>query len=663
MSVLFIDFETRSEVDLRACGSHVYANDSSTDFICMGYAFDDEEVQLWRPGETTLDRVMEHVKSGKEVVGHNVAGFEILLWNSVGRKKYSWPELKIEQVNCTMARAYAQGLPGSLEKAAAAIGIEEQKDMKGNRVMLQLSQPKAYVGNTPIWYDEKEHAKKYEAVYEYCKKDVSVERELHKRLMQLSGFERKVFELDYRINSRGIGLDEKAAKAATAVVEKEKDRLQKEIFRLTKGAVSTYNSPAQIRDWIQFQGFEVPALVKADVVELLARPDLPKQIREVLELRQMAAKTSVAKVDSMLNSVSTDGRIRGVFQYHGTTTGRWAGRRIQPQNFPRPKLSQTEIDEVFSLLKNMKHREELQVRETISVLYGNPLEVISDCLRGFLVPKEGNVFIGCDFSAIEARVLAWLAGEDFKLKLFESGEDPYKHTAAAIFSKSPSMITKQERNIGKVADLALGYQGGSAAFLRMGKVYGVDVSGPEADNIKVAWRTKHKKIVDFWEHLDDAAMAAVRNPGTAFATGYHKNIVFKKSGSFLWCRLPSKRVLCYPYPKIEIVETPWGGLRDSVVYLSEDALTKKFVRHKAYGGLWAENITQAVARDLLVEAMFRLEAAQYPIVMHVHDEVVCEIKLGSGSLEDVERIAAIAPEWAQGLPLKGEGFVGKRYQK
>lgn len=681
MTHLHIDFETRSTVELKTAGADVYARHPTTDPWCLGWALGDDDVKLWKREDGELpNAVRSHVCHGGIVLAHN-APFELAIWNNVMTTRYDWPTLDPEQVRCTMAMSYAMGLPGALEEVAAAVGLNMQKDAVGHRIMLQLAKPrKVEPDGTIVWWDNQE---KLDRLYEYCKQDVRTERELAKRVLPLSDKEQRVWQLDYRINQRGIAVDVPTAIRALEVVEAEGRRLNEKMREVTNGAVSTCNAVGQLGDWIRTQGVEMDGVAKADVIDALAEEDLPESVRKALVIRQEAGKASTAKLKAMIRGACEDGRMRSLFQYHGASTGRWAGRRVQKHNLPRPKIKQAEIEDMFDLL-GKDDLTAFDKADWIFLLHGNPLQILSDCIRGFFTSAPGKDLIAGDFVNIEGRCLAWEAGENWKLRAFQDfdkgvGPDIYKLTYARSFGVPVEDVSSEHRQIGKVEELALGYQGGVGAFQSMAKAYNLIVSDERADEIKVAWRNQHPAVVRYWYALEEAALNAVRNPGLQTYAGPddHRQIAFKKKGSFLWLRLPSGRALCYPYPRIEEIDTPWGDLKDAVTYMTVIDPTKKskvisdpyahrsWQRVSTYGGKLAENVTQAIARDLLAEALLRLDEQGLPIVSHVHDEVVGEVRDGlpSSVEQAMWRIMAEPPEWAAGLPVAVEGWRGKRYRK
>lgn len=702
MDILHGDFETRSACDLKKCGADVYARHPSTDILCFGYAFNDEPVSVLRVGEPLPIRIIDHIQRGGILKGQNVP-FEWLIWNYVCVPKYGWPHLPPEQVLCVMAQSYAMSLPGALENTAPALGIKKEKDMAGNRIMIQLSKPRDFAKNgNPIFYLDFEVPEKFESTYNYCAMDVEVEREVCKNTIPLSPKERGIWLLDHKINQRGVMVDIPAIKAALKLVDEAEVKMNEEMSSLTDGMVGTCSATGALTKWLNSLmpgGVEIESVAKAEVTELLEREDLPDICRQALELRQKAGKTSTRKLEAMLHSAGPDSRVRGLFQYHGAATGRWAGRRIQPQNFPRNKImKQVDIDQ---FLENLP--EGVSAAE-IELYYGPVLSVVSESLRGFLIAKPGHKLVAVDLAAIEGRVLMWLAGEETALHIYATTGKMYEFAAASIYRVPMEEITKGDprRQIGKVAELALGYQGGKGAFQSMAANYEVEVTDEEAEAIKNAWRAAHPMTVKYWANLEDAAIKAVRNKGHEFKAGAPgREVVYKVNGSFLWCKLPSGRVLCYPYPELhqqvwgtfenkrggiskktftgpterEAVEAAYaygkkmewsvkdvGRGNDSLTYKAEHE--KKWLRHSLYGGLLSENNTQAVARDVLVDCvLLRAEALGYATVMHVHDEGVFEVPENFGSAKELEKVVSVPPEWAKDLPLAAEGWEAKRYRK
>lgn len=711
---IHIDFETRSAVNLKKSSTYDYARDPSTDAWCMAYAVADGEVKIWKMGQPFPEGLAWALKANDTYfVAHN-AQFELTIWNELMVKRHGWPPLPAERTYCTMAMAYAMSLPASLENAASALNMTERKNLDGRRLMMKMAVPKATLPDgTHLWHDD---AASLAILYDYCKQDVTVERELEKRMVPLRGRERDVWLLDQTINNRGVYVDVPTIKKALETIETEKDRLDIAMRIATSGYVQSVRDVSNLTAFVEIvTGKPCDSADKATVRELLAT-DLPKDVREALELRKEGAKSSTAKLQAMLEGASSDNRVRQIFQYHGAGTGRWAGRRMQPQNMPRPDMSQQEIELAIQNIGDP---------EMLTLLFDKPpLTILSNCLRSMIKAAPGNMLISADYANIEGRMLAWLAGQDDKLDLFRAydegtGEDLYKITAGSILDKPAKDVTKLERQeIGKVSELALGFGGGVGAFNNMAAAYGVNIATAyepvtkgateeqlrkarvlykgyltrnkliidsddimrtfiTADLIKQKWRATYSAIAAYWLALEDAAMQALRCPGEMFAAGPrdHREVRFKKSGSFLQCRLPSGRHLIYPFAKIEMLKPIWSEeddetLRPTITYMGVDSKTRSWKTQKAYGGMLAENVTQAAARDVLVDGMFAAEAAGYPVVMHVHDEIVAEINGTFDSEQQkkdlvklFEKIITCTGDWADGCPIVAEGWIGERYRK
>lgn len=712
MTVLHLDLETRSTVDLTKTGVYRYAEDPTTDVWCACYAFDDDPVELWTPAQPTPPSVRSHVQAGGRVYAHNAA-FERIMWRGVLAPRYGWPEPDLEQWRCTMAMALAMGLPGKLEHAAPAAGLDVRKDAAGHRLMLQMCKPRnPRKKETPeglLWWEDEERREK---LYAYCRQDVVVERMLEKRLMALSKKEQDVWFLDQRINDRGIAVDRDLAEAAKIIVRAEEDRLDRALSEATGGAVIGIHNTKMLAEWLRSEGLDVDSVNKAAVGELLARGDLAPHIRVALELRKEGGKTSVAKIDALLKGAGADDRLRGTLQFCAAHTRRWGGRLFQPQNILRPL-----IKDVDFAIEAIKFRDP----EFMAMVYDNPLDAVSSCTRGMLVARRGRKVHAGDFANIEGRKTAWFAGERWKLDAFRAfdrgdGPDLYLLTASDICGEPVEKITEDQRQaIGKVPELALGFGGGVGAFVTMAKTYGVDIaayfdilvektgrldraenaydergrgSGIDreawiaAEMVKLAWRAKHPKIVNFWRHIEDAVRAALASPGSVETCG---RVAFRKSGSFLWCKLPSGGVICYPYARIDdwltirkgkkIKTLPrhvyeaenWSSWdvvkieKSRIVYQTTDPETRQFGWTSTYGGKLTENVVQASARDVLADAMIRLDEANFDIVMTVHDEVVVE-----DDADDLDLFLALMserPRWSPDLPIAVKGYSADRYRK
>ena len=687
--ILHVDFETRSSIDLKKTGVHVYAKHYTTDVCCAAFAFDDGPVKVWLPGQPVPRDLIEHIEAEGEVWAHNAA-FEIEIANEVCVKKHGWPYLYPEQCICTMAMAYAMGLPGSLEGCAAALGIQEQKDLSGHRLMIQMCQPRDVKPDGQIvWWDEPE---KIQRLVEYCVQDVKVERMAGRRMARLSPYERRVWVLDQKINARGIAVDVPAVTKALQLVELEKGRLNARMREITDNQVATCTATVQIKNYLEMFGVNAESIDKPSVIEHLSSSTLHKKAREVLELRSDSAKAAASKFEPMLTGAGADARVRGCYQYSGANTRRWSGRRIQLQNLKRPTFKHHTIEKIIESVSSGMSAED------IAILYGPPLTILGECTRASLTAGPGKELVACDLNAIEARVVAWLAGQASVLDVFRSGKDIYIAQAKDIFGREVSKDS-YERQVGKTAILAFGYQGGVGSMQTMCKAYNVkmapafdalwvraegwqkesaeknfktngkkfEISREEfiaSDLAKMLWRAANSKIVKYWQAVEAASIRAVENPGVKFKVGPPaREVTFLKNGSFLWAKLPSDGVICYPYPEIKPTKTPRGVEKSLLHYMAEDSQSKKWQRFSTYGGSQVENITQSLSRDILADAMLRLELINYPVVLHIHDEAVSEVDLGTGSVEAMAALMSESPKWGPDLPLAASGWRGFRYRK
>lgn len=676
---LHIDFETRSAVDLKTAGAFVYAEHPTTDVWCAAYAFGDGPVEVWRPGDPA-DAITEHIRSGGEVIAHNAA-FEAAIVNRVLAPRHGWPTVDVAQLRCTMAQALAYGRPAGLDAAAKALGLPQEKDEEGYRLMLRMSRPRRkpdpeclmchgtgvadVVGARPehcaclTWWEIPERVDRLVA---YCRQDVVVERALDERLPRLSDDEAALWRADQEINNRGVAVDLAACEAAKEVVIGAHAELHAAIRRVTGGAVTKASEVAKLLDWCRDAGVGLASLDKAALAEALARADLPPAVREELEIRREFAKTSVKKLDALIVGANADGRIRGLLQYHAAHTGRWGGRRFQPQNLPRTEKGFTPELAMPALLTGDA--------ETVRMIHGRPLGVVSNALRSLLVAAPGHVLVAADYSNIEGRVLAWLAGEKWKLdafRAFDRGEGPdlYKVAYGRAFGVDPSAVNGEQRQVGKVMELALGYQGGVGAFQTMARGYGVEVSDERAAELRDAWRDAHPDTRFLWRSLEKAALDAVRKREPAHLNG---KLTFFMDGTVLHMRLPSGRCLHYHdaavRPKTMPYTDDWGmPVKRDVLAFRTVQLSGRWDWSTAYGGLLAENAVQAISRDILAGAIRRLHARGARIVLHVHDEIVTEEPEETASIERLaEAMFAISP-WLHGCPVVADGWIGQRYRK
>jgi len=650
------DIESRSELRLDRVGAHKYARHPSTTILCVGYAIDNQPVQFWLPGDPAPPEFTEVAQNPNWLLCSHNAQFEIALLRHILRPRHGWPRIPLARFRCTMAMGLALALPGKLELAAEALELLNQKDKTGRRLMLMMAKPrrphKDEDPNKIYWFDDEGRLQR---LYEYCQQDVEIERELHAQLQQLSLQELRFWQLDCIINVRGFHFDCDLALAARKIAQALGPEINAELAHLTDGAVTSIHQVAKLKDWLAAQGITAKALDKAAIEELFGSEELPAAVRRALELRQGGAQAAARKIDAFLARCDSDGRIRGALRYHGASTGRWAGNGVQPQNLKRPLVEGNDAAVAAIATGDLAH---------VKKLYPQPLAIIGDISRSLITAAPGHILIGADFSSVESRVLAWIAGEEWKLDSYrrydatqDPRDEPYCATACKIFGVPGGTYDKNspERKVGKTCDLAFGYQGGLNAWR---KFEPDRFSDAEVEQFKTEWRTAHPAIKKFWFNIDRATWQAVREREKVIRCG---RLLIKCTGMFLFIKLPSGRKLAYPYPRIEIEDLQ----HEVVVFKDASAGQWRDCRggNGAYGGLWTENIVSGISRDLLAAALLRLEHAGYRIVLHVHDEAICEVPIGFGSTDEFTRLMITLPRWALGLPIAAKGWSGSRFTK
>ena len=640
--MLWIDFETRSRCDLTTRGVYNYCQDATTEVLCMSYAFDDEPVQTWTPDQPFPELVARY---RGQIRAHNAAFERLIFWYVLQIN------FKLEQFYCTAAQARANCAPGSLEDVGRFAGADMKKDHRGAQLIRLLCVPRA---DASFCEDEALMAE----MIAYCEQDVRAMRAVSQSMRELSDEELADYHTNERINDRGVLVDVDLCRAAVKYAADEMVEIEQIVAEVTNGEITSVRSP-KMREWVwQRVGPEARKLmqiedkvsidktVRANLLTL--NPDqVPPDVAEVIQCADDLWASSVAKFKRLADLADEeDRRVRGAFVFAGgSATGRASSYGAQVHNFARATAKAPDA---------VRHA---MVRgHRIVPDYGKRVtDVLKGMLRPALVPAPGHVLIVADWSAIEARMNPWLSAEptsEVKLDLFRTGADVYKHNASATFHVPVDQIDKEQRQIGKVQELACGYGGGVGAFAAMGRVYGVHL--PEADSRRMvdAWRRANPWAVRYWQDLESAYTRALRNPGHEFAAG---RVTYYFDGQHLWYALPSGRILCYPYARLDA---------DGVTYAKASwkpaADAKEWPRARLWKGLACENICQAAANDVLRATLRQVDA-----VLHVHDEVVLEVPEADADAEMVRlhEVMCTPPEWAQGLPLDAEINVMERYGK
>ncbi|ELL6760045.1 DNA polymerase I [Salmonella enterica] len=735
--LLFLDTETFSPVDLKKSGAYAYSEHHETEIMICSYAFDDEPVQVW--DSTNGSRMPEDLRKGLRRVQRGKAKLVMqngLLFDRLLMRECWGIDIDPRNIIDTMICAFRHALPGSLEALCQVLQVEEEnaKDKRGKALIQRFCKPtpKNYKVRR---YTSKTHPGEWAEFLSYAKSDISAMREVYHSLPQWGNteFENTVLAVDQRINDRGFYVDTALANAAIDAVKQHKIELQAEANAKWGAGLTGADFLPTLRDLAP--GHEILNAQKSTLNDLLADDDLPDDARTIIEMRLGASSTASTKYNPLLLGLSSDGRRRGCLQYGGASrTLRFAGKGFQPQNLARGYFAGEELDlGIDLLLKGRAHW-----------LY-DISKLTASTVRGCIIPEPGNKLVVADYSNVEGRGLAWLAGEEAALETFRSGLDIYCVTAGKMFGLEPDYIKKNRkdlRQIGKTCELALGYSGGVGAFVNMAKVTGLDLHGmaelmagsfPEhiwagakkgyeyariqeknkkgfagqkadrpsydlpknvwltCDAIKRMWRESHPATIRFWRELEDGAMAAIKNPGVPYWAGDEVRIDGNKAikitrtktkkgepGWWLKLEMPSGRILSYPGIGISVEKQvegsdDWGlsdavhhnvTYRERIRYMGVNQTTRQWGKQYTYSGKLCENLCQAFCRDLLAAALVRVEEAGWPIVLHVHDEIVCEVpNTEEYNAEKLEHLMCILPEWAGGFPLAAEGQELKRYAK
>jgi len=656
MTILYLDFETRSRCDLISRGGYNYAKDISTSVLCLSYAFNDEDVQTWVPSQPFPQQIIDFIQQGGQIRAHNAA-FERLIFWYVLCPDYGIPEPKLEQFYCTATQARANCAPGSLEDVGRFSGANMRKDHRGSQLIRLLSIPKAdgaFNDDLTLMAE----------MISYCSQDVRAMRAISKAMRQLSDEELADYHVNERINDRGVLIDTDLCNAAIGYASVELEEIEKIVTEVTEGEITSVRS-TKMREWVlarvgneakklmeiykdDVKKYSIDKSVRANLLVLAQEnpEQVPPNVADVIQCADDLWASSVAKFKRLKELADVeDQRVRGAFVFAGgSATGRASSYGAQVHNFTRKCAK--EPDAV---------RQAMVRSHAIVPVYGKRVtDVLKGMLRPAIIPMHGKSLVVADWSAVEARVNPWLSNCPSgvqKLDLFRTGADVYKHNASATFRVAVDQVSDSQRQLGKVQELACGFAGGVGAFAAMGKVYGVSLPEPLAKQMVNAWRMANPWAVDLWQNLENAYTRAMRNVGREFSAG---RVAYLFDGQHLWYALPSGRVLCYPFAKLEpdgvtYAKSAWKPAADAT----------EWPRGRLWRGLACENITQAVANDLLRHSLRQLD----DVVLHIHDEIVVETSEPEAVTQKMQEVMCTPPAWAQGLPLNIEVNTMQRYGK
>lgn len=661
-----LDYETRSAVPLDKSGAIEYSRHPSTSIFCLGYQINDGVPKLWIPERAPMpEELWEAFKSGL-LIAHNAAFERAITRYTLPRYRLTHEQrvrlqtLPADRWRCLAAKAAMCSLPRRLEWAAKALELPTQKDAHGHKLIKKYSKPRKPSKNNPApWWSNKKDLRN---IYRYCLTDVKAEVELHHALPDLSEFEQKVWELDQKINDRGVLIDTPTVNKILVLVEEEMRAITKEVFRLSKGEIDSPTKREKVLRWVNARGAKMANLQAPTIRDRLLGTDLTPAVREMLEYRQGGSKTSTAKYFSMLQAVGADHRARELLLYCGTVpTARWSGKRVQPQNFPRPRVKEPGkdyFDSDFAIRLALSGG-----REALSKRYGKlkVMDVLVSIIRGMLIASPGKELFCADFAAVEARLAFWVAEHEEGIQAFLENRKLYEEMACFAFNVPMEKITKDslERFVGKETILGCQYGLGWAKHLKNCHQKGVpQVTADMAKKAVYAYRKMHYPIPAYWAAIERACIKAVMNPGKRYRV---TKVVAYTSHQWLNIKLPSGRRLRYFRPRITQKQLASGKMVPEIRYWAMEF--HQWQEVSVWGGNFFNHIIQGIARDLMVNGVFNIENAGFEFLLSVHDEGLSERKKGQSSVEDYVALMTKLPEWAKGAPITAEGWKGPRYHK
>lgn len=658
--MIYLDFETQSEVNIKNCGSYRYVEGIYFKPVCMAYAYDDDEPQLWLPGQP----LPKGIATGSDLVIHN-AEFEYNVFHSDWFKwhEYDVSSITYDRIIDTQALAATFGFPIALADLCKALRVEQQKDAAGTRLINKLCVVKNGKVPKPT---HKKYAQDFKRLYEYCKQDVRAMRDCYKYMIKkkLSAFEMKVYLHTMKQNRRGLPIDRTSVEQILHVLNVFKDQCNTRLSDITNGVVTSGTQTQRIVQYISGKGFPIQNLQAPYVEDLLSKEVLDKHCEEILQIRQKTSRSSTAKFEKALNMMNKDDRVQGQLKYHKSHTGRFAGRGFQIHNLPRAQHDNP--DEVISDFFNMP------IPALISK-YGNIGEAASKLIRPIVKAPKGKKLCVADFKSVENVCLHWLANDLQTTEDFWKGVDQYKRYASRRFNVAYEDVTKEQRTYAKPCVLGLGYGGGAGALQYVAKGYGINLEWDQAEADKKFYRNMYPQIPKLWYQVSDAMIKAVYDETLVELYTGVATVRFIKRGTYAFILLPSGRFLSYPAPLIQ-TDAQYGNA--CFTYMGLDPYTKQWRRlgdqnkrdpdMVVHGGRLVENIIQAIARDLLVYGLLNLEEAGYKIIGSVHDEAIAEIDdeiATDSTLKKFCKTMCILPAWANGLPLMADGYIATRYRK